>query len=206
MIGFAARRTGTCVTTRLQLCRNAAQARADSQGQGRAAPHVSVQIEPVEVRREYRISLGPWSTRLSLPESMDLMDLADRARGLLGMVAILGVAFYLSENRRAISRRVSSGALPCNGDSRFLCCVFRPECSCFVELATPWSRPCSIVLWLGPSSSSAKGWWTPSGPAGFVFAFRVLPTVIFVAALSAVLYHLGVMQRVVRVFAWSWPG
>ena len=40
------------------------------------------------------------------------------------------------------------------------------------------------------------------GPAGFVFAFRVLPTVIFVAALFAVLYHLGVMQRVVRVFAW----
>ena len=42
---------------------------------------------------------------------------------------------------------------------------------------------------------------SPSGPAGFVFAFRVLPTVIFVAALFAVLYHLGVMQRVVRLFA-----
>jgi CNT family concentrative nucleoside transporter len=35
-----------------------------------------------------------------------------------------------------------------------------------------------------------------------VFAFRVLPTVIFVAALFAVLYHLGVMQCVVRGFAW----
>ena len=42
----------------------------------------------------------------------------------------------------------------------------------------------------------------PEGPAGFVFAFRVLPTVIFVAALFAVLYHLGVMQVVVRGFAW----
>ena len=39
------------------------------------------------------------------------------------------------------------------------------------------------------------------GPAGFVFAFRLLPTVIFVAALFAVLYHLGVMQWVVRLFA-----
>ena len=39
------------------------------------------------------------------------------------------------------------------------------------------------------------------GPAGFVFAFRVLPTVIFVAALFAVLYHLGVMQWVVCGFA-----
>ena len=41
----------------------------------------------------------------------------------------------------------------------------------------------------------------PDGPAGFVFAFRVLPTVIFVAALFAVLYHLGVMQWIVRGFA-----
>ena len=41
----------------------------------------------------------------------------------------------------------------------------------------------------------------PDGPAGFVFAFRVLPTVIFVAALFAVLYHLGVMQWVVRLLA-----
>ncbi|MGE3822284.1 MAG: NupC/NupG family nucleoside CNT transporter, partial [Isosphaeraceae bacterium] len=41
----------------------------------------------------------------------------------------------------------------------------------------------------------------PAGPAGFVFAFRVLPTVIFVAALFAILYHIGVMQWVVRGFA-----
>jgi CNT family concentrative nucleoside transporter len=41
----------------------------------------------------------------------------------------------------------------------------------------------------------------PKGPAAFVFGFRVLPTVVFVAALFAVLYHLGVMQWVVRGFA-----
>jgi CNT family concentrative nucleoside transporter len=40
------------------------------------------------------------------------------------------------------------------------------------------------------------------GPAGFVFAVRVLPTVIFVAALFAVLYHMGVMQQIVRAAAW----
>ncbi len=41
----------------------------------------------------------------------------------------------------------------------------------------------------------------PNGPAGFVFAFRVLPTVIFMASLFAVLYHIGVMQWIVRGFA-----
>jgi CNT family concentrative nucleoside transporter len=42
----------------------------------------------------------------------------------------------------------------------------------------------------------------PSAPVGFVFAARVLPTVIFVAALFAVLYHLGVMQVIVRGIGW----
>ena len=87
-----------------------------------------VEVEPVEVRREYRLSLGPWSTRLSLPETVDLLDLADRARGLVGMMAILGVAFYLSENRRAISRRVVSGAFCCNGASPCWSCAFQPAC------------------------------------------------------------------------------
>ena len=38
---------------------------------------------------------------------------------------------------------------------------------------------------------------------GVVFAFQVLPTIIFVAALFAILYYLGVMQFVVKVFAWG---
>lgn len=37
---------------------------------------------------------------------------------------------------------------------------------------------------------------------GFVFAFQVLPTVIFICALFAVLYHIGVMQLVIRAAAW----
>ena len=42
---------------------------------------------------------------------------------------------------------------------------------------------------------------TPLGSLGLVFAFVVLPTIIFVASLFAILYHLGVMQRVIDVFA-----
>jgi len=37
---------------------------------------------------------------------------------------------------------------------------------------------------------------------GFVFAFQVLPTIIFFASLMGVLYHLGVMQKVVQAMAW----
>ena len=44
---------------------------------------------------------------------------------------------------------------------------------------------------------------TDASKLGFIFAFQVLPTVIFFAALMGVLYHLGVMQAVVRAMAWG---
>ena len=93
-----------------------------------------------------------------------------------------------------------SGGWPCSGGSPSSSCGFPPASIC-------WSRPArrSSRSWTArsrePGSSSASALVDPKGPAGFVFAFRVLPTVIFVAALFAVLYHLGVMQWVVRGFA-----
>ncbi len=38
---------------------------------------------------------------------------------------------------------------------------------------------------------------------GYIFAFRVLPTIVFVGSLTAILYHLGIMQRIVQGFAWG---
>src|SRR5262249_36919119 len=61
---------------------------------------------PGEIRKRYQFSLGPWSGEFSVPESIDLLDIADRIRGVFGMLAILGVAVFLSDNRRAISGRV----------------------------------------------------------------------------------------------------
>ena len=69
-------------------------------------PKPKVIVGPVETRRVYQISFGSWSHQFSVPESIDLLDIADRARGVFGMLAILGVAVFLSENRRAISGRV----------------------------------------------------------------------------------------------------
>ena len=42
---------------------------------------------------------------------------------------------------------------------------------------------------------------TPSSPLS-TFAFAVLPTIIFVSALFAMLYHLGIMQQIIKVVAW----
>ena len=42
----------------------------------------------------------------------------------------------------------------------------------------------------------------PDGPAGFVFAFRVLPVIVYFAAVMAAFYHFGVMQRIIAAMAW----
>jgi concentrative nucleoside transporter, CNT family len=153
-----------------------------------------------ETSRVYQISVGPWSRQLSVPEALDLLDIADRARGLVGAFAILGVAVFLSENRRAISRRVVLWGLVLQWGFAFL--VLRvPAGVKVLDRAGKGVKAILDCALAGARFVFGDSLLSDEGPAGFVFAFRVLPTVIFVAALFAVLYHLGIMQWIVRGFA-----
>jgi CNT family concentrative nucleoside transporter len=154
----------------------------------------------VEARREYQVSLGPWSYRFSVPESVDVEDLLDRVRGFIGMLAILGVAVFLSENRGAISRRVVFWGITL----QWCFAIGALRVPAGVELVGRAGKAVESIL--GSARAGAefvfgKALVDDNGPAAFVFAFQVLPTVIFVAALFAVLYHIGVMQWIVRLFA-----
>ncbi len=144
------------------------------------------------------------SSLISLPIlafAADPTPLPERlGRGTLGIAAILGLAFILSENRRAISRRVVFWGLALQWAFAFL--VLRVEAG--RELLTKAEGVVGGVLACAMEGASflfGPKLTDPAGPAGFVFAFRVLPTVIFVAAFFAVLYHLGLMQWIVRGFA-----
>ncbi|RUL89797.1 NupC/NupG family nucleoside CNT transporter [Tautonia sociabilis] len=118
------------------------------------------------------------------------------------MAAILGVAVLFSENRRAISiRTVAPGLMLQVGLGLLLILV--PSGRQGMKAASEF-----VVVVLNCAIAGAEFVFgptlvDPAGPAGFVFAFRVLPTVIFVAALFAVLYQIGLMQLVVRGFAWG---
>ncbi len=145
----------------------------------------------------------------------------DRFRGALGILAILGLAILLSENRKAISKRVVMWGLGLQWGFAFLVLYKHPKPTARGILQSgQWllwflSDPKEGALAItgdfvknvldcalsGASFVFGPAMVAPDGPVGFVFAFRVLPTVIFVAALFAVLYHLGVMQLIVRGFA-----
>jgi CNT family concentrative nucleoside transporter len=156
---------------------------------------------PVTVRKIWEISIGSRKWRVSLPESIDPLDLADRVRGFFGMFAIIGVAVFLSTDRAAISGRVLFWGIAL----QWLFAILVLRVSIGVNLLRAAGDAVESVLdcaLAGAEFVFGEALVAPDGPVKFVFAFRVLPTVIFVAALFAVLYHVGIMQWIVRGLAW----
>src|SRR6266516_361673 len=124
---------------------------------------------------------------------------AQRLTGVLGIAFILGLGIALSRNRRAISRRVVAWGLGLQ--LVFAIFVLRvpfgqrifSALGEIVKQILSFSYAGSAFVFgeIGKQQSSL----------GVVFAFQVLPAIIFVSALFAILYYLGVMQLVVKAFA-----
>jgi CNT family concentrative nucleoside transporter len=123
----------------------------------------------------------------------------ERFISLIGLFFMIGVAYALSENKKSIQwRTVVTGVL--------LQVVFG-----LIILKTDIGRNIFDTIGrgfnaiLGYTGEGAKflfgGLATPSDSLGFIFATMVLPTIIFMSALMSVLYHVGIMQKIVEVVA-----
>jgi len=122
-----------------------------------------------------------------------------RFTGLLGLITFLGLAYALSTNRRAIKWRTVAWGLGLQ--------------IVFAFMVIKWTYGQRMLQMASDGVTSmlghaADGSIMVFGPLGdphsvlHVFAFAVLPTIIFVSAFFAILYHIGVMQRVIQVVAW----
>ncbi len=122
-----------------------------------------------------------------------------RIVSIFGMFAILGVAWLCSRNRKAINyKAVAAGTL-----LQVLLGVLIMK----VPLGQRFFMFLNdiIVKLLSFTNEGSKfvfGGLMDNPSIGFVFAFQVLPTIIFFSSLMAVLYYLGVMQKIVKGFAW----
>jgi CNT family concentrative nucleoside transporter len=136
-----------------------------------------------------------------------------RVQPLVGLIVILTIAYACSSNRRAIDTRIVVWGLSLQivfallvlktttgqrvfqalggAINKLLDFAFVGSSFVFGPLGDKVVWPRIMTTVLGPEGARY----------GVVFAFQVLPTIIFIAALFAILYYFGVMQLVVRVFA-----
>jgi CNT family concentrative nucleoside transporter len=122
-----------------------------------------------------------------------------RFTGLLGLITLLALAYAFSTNRRSIKWRTVLWGLGLQILFAFL--VIKWAYGQTI-LHTASQAVTALLRHAVDGSSMVFGpLGTPGNPLA-VFAFAVLPTIIFVSAFFAILYHIGFMQQVIRVVAW----
>lgn len=121
-------------------------------------------------------------------------------RGVLGMIALVALAFLFSSNKKAINWKtvgiglafqliIAIGVLKVP----FVQKAFEIVGSVFVKVLD-FTRAGSKFLF--------EGLVVDMDTFGFIFAFQVLPTIIFFSALTSVLFYLGIIQKLVKAFGW----
>jgi len=123
-----------------------------------------------------------------------------RFTGVLGILAVLTAAWLGSTDRRHIRWRTVAWGLSLQVLFAFL--VLRFD---FGQRAMAWAGDV-VNSMLSATAAGTKVLFgalgTPNTSLGSIFAFQVLPTIIFISAFFAVLYHIGVMQIIIRALAW----
>ncbi len=122
-----------------------------------------------------------------------------RFTGLIGIVVLLALMYALSTDRRAIRWRTVAWGLSLQVFFAFL--VIRWSLGQKILRKGAGAVSALLAHSVDGSSMVFGQLGIPSSPLN-VFAFSVLPTIIFVSALFAVLYHLRIMQIVIRGMAW----
>jgi CNT family concentrative nucleoside transporter len=126
--------------------------------------------------------------------------LMGRFTGILGLLTMLGLAYAFSTNRRAIKAKTVAWGL----GLQIVFAVFVLKVNAGRWLFEGAGRQVNKLLsYSFEGSKFVFGELGKQGSSlGFYFAFQVLPTIIFIAAFFAVLYHFGVMQFIIKVAAW----
>lgn len=140
-------------------------------------------------------------------------------RGILGLIMLVGIAYLFSKHRKSINwKLVITGILIQFTLALFvfkeiqipfteisLSSIFSFLASFFTQLLSFTDAGAQFIFGNWPDSAQifklgAEG--RVEHTIGYVFAFKVLPTVVFFSALTSLLYYLGILQKIVYGFAW----
>ncbi|HWR36742.1 MAG TPA: nucleoside transporter C-terminal domain-containing protein [Clostridia bacterium] len=122
-----------------------------------------------------------------------------RFTGVLGLLVMLGIAYAFSTNRKAIRLRTVLTGLALQLAFAFFVLKFEFGRNLLTGAGAAVNR---LLEFSFAGSTFIFGELGRKGSSmGFYFAFQVLPTIIFIAAFFAILYHYGVMQFIIKIFA-----
>lgn len=140
-------------------------------------------------------------------------------RGILGLIMLVGIAYLFSKHKKSINwKLVITGILIQFTLALFvfkeiqipfteisLSSIFSFLASFFTQLLSFTNAGAQFIFGNWPDSAQifklgAEG--RVEHTIGYVFAFKVLPTVVFFSALTSLLYYLGILQKIVYGFAW----
>jgi concentrative nucleoside transporter, CNT family len=131
-------------------------------------------------------------------------------RGLLGMAAFTAIAYAFSTNRRAIDWKLVRTGMILQVIIAVVVLKVGPVRTVFEVISSFFVK---VIDFTNAGTSLVFGWFTNIAggnvegltftQGGPVFVVTILPTIIFFAALTSLLYYLGILQRLVYVFAWA---
>lgn len=131
----------------------------------------------------------------------------ERFQGLIGIALILGIAYLASNNRKRINYRTVLSGLGLQLLIAVLVLKIPPVTRFFqgmghgMQKIEHFARQGAAFVYGGIASVQPDGTIANYTQGGFVFAFNITATIILVCIIVAIMYHVGIMQRVVSVIA-----
>ena len=120
--------------------------------------------------------------------------------GLFGLAVLIGITWLFSNNKGRVDWKLVGTGIVLQIAFAALVLLVPGGRDVFDWLGQLFVR---VLGFVNAGSEFIFGSLMDVNTYGFIFAFQVLPTIIFFASLMAVLYHFGVMQMVVRAMAWA---
>jgi len=151
-------------------------------------------LAPIALLAQNDISV---STTDSLETNFNLMSLL---RGMLGIAVLVGIAWLFSSNRKKISWRLVGVGIGIQVVLALSILYVPPVEAAFTFVGKVFVKILDFTI---AGSEFLFGGLMDVSSYGFIFALQVLPTIIFFAALTSLLFYLGIIQKIVWGLAWA---